>query len=139
MGGRHYIPMTEIEPERIAKAFRLATDFFRRLRETGHEESVYDIINWNYMPPSGSSIIHPHLQVFSSSFAPNLMRNELDAAKTYMETNGTNYWDDLVKAETADGERFLGKTGRTTWLTAYAPLWELWVMSWLWWMMSDAP
>lgn len=39
-----------------------------------------------------------------------------------MDENGTNFWDDLVKAETESGDRFLGKTGRTTWLTNYAPL-----------------
>jgi len=122
MGDRHYIPMTEIEPERIAKAFRLGMDFFRTVHDSGHPESVYHIINWNYMPPSGSSLIHPHLQIFVASFAPNLMRDELEAANAYMEKHGTNYWDDLVKAETEEGTRLLGKIGRTRWLTAYAPL-----------------
>lgn len=122
MGGRHYIPMTDIEPGRIAAAFRLAIDFFDRLDAAGHPEAVYHIINWNYMPPSGSSIIHPHLQIFSSSIAPNLLRMELKEAARYMDENGTNFWDDLVKAETESADRFLGKTGRTTWLTNYAPL-----------------
>jgi UDPglucose--hexose-1-phosphate uridylyltransferase len=122
LGDRHYIPMTEIEPERIANGFRLAMEFFRIIHESAHPESVYHIINWNYMPPSGSSIIHPHLQVFSTSSAPNLMRQELEGARIYMEKNGTNYWDDLVASETANGARFLGKTGRVTWLTAYAPM-----------------
>lgn len=122
MGSRHYIPMTEIEPERIAKAFKLAMEFFRRIKSLGHAESVYPIINWNYMPPSGSSIIHPHLQVFSTSSAPNLMRMELEASKAYMETHRSNFWDDFVKAETESGERCLGKIGRTTWFSAYTPM-----------------
>jgi len=122
LGGRHYIPMTEIEPERIARAFRLAMNFFRRLRDIRHPEAVYHLINWNYMPPSGSSLIHPHLQIFSGSFAPNLMRAELAASKTYMKTHGTNYWDDLVRTETGHGRRFLGKIGRISWFSAYAPL-----------------
>ncbi|GBC62478.1 hypothetical protein DENIS_3450 [Desulfonema ishimotonii] len=122
MGGEHYIPMTEITPGRIAKAFRLALNFFGILEKSGHPEAVYHLINWNYMPPSGSSIIHPHLQVFTSSSAPNLMRTELEGARAYMAENGTNYWEDLVKAETETGERFLGKIGRTTWLSHFAPL-----------------
>ena len=122
MGSRHFIPMTEITPERIAKAFRLAMEFFRKVNSIGHPESVYHIINWNYMPASGSSLIHSHLQVFATSVAPNLMRKELEAAQTYSVNNGTNYWDDLVKAEEASGERYLGRIGRTTWLTAYAPM-----------------
>lgn len=122
MGNRHFMPMTEITPERIAKAFRLAMEFFRRVHRMGHPESVYHIINWNYMPASGSSLIHAHLQVFASSVAPNLMREELRAAQTYLRKKGTNYWDDLVKAEEGSGERYLGRIGRTTWLTAYAPM-----------------
>ncbi|MFC1858821.1 hypothetical protein ACFL9U_12470 [Thermodesulfobacteriota bacterium] len=122
MGGRHFIPMDEIDPQRMTKAFELAMTFFRRVEEIGHPEAVYHLINMNYMPPSGSSLIHPHLQVFSSSFAPQLMREELNAAKTYLQTSGTNYWDDLVKTETSRGERYLGTIGRTIWLTAYAPM-----------------
>jgi len=122
MGDRHYIPMTEIDPERIAGAFRLAMAFFRNIQNTGHPESVYHMINWNYMPPAGSSLIHPHLQVFSSSSAPNLMREELEAAKTYMESYGTNYWDDLVEHEMSFDERYLGTVGRTAWLIPYAPM-----------------
>ena len=122
LGSRHFIPMTEITAERVTKGFRLARDFFRKVRESGHPESVYHLINWNYMPPAGSSLIHPHLQVFSTASAPYLMQLELDAAKTYMENNGSNFWDDLVKAETESSERFLGKIGRTAWMTTYAPL-----------------
>jgi len=122
MGNRHFIPMGEITSGRITKAFCIAMKFFRKIHSTGHPESVYHIINWNYMPDSGSSLIHPHLQVFATSVAPNLIREELEAAKNYLETNGTNYWDDLVKTEEISGERYLGRIGRTTWLTAYAPM-----------------
>ncbi len=122
LGAQHYIPMTQIEPQRIAGALRLAMRFFRRIHELKHPESVYHLINWNYMPASGSSLIHPHLQVFATAFAPNLMREELEAAKCYMEINGTNYWDDLVAAETKSGERFLAEIGRTHWFSAYAPM-----------------
>jgi UDPglucose--hexose-1-phosphate uridylyltransferase len=122
MGAAHFIPMTSLAPERIAASFRLCQTFFRQLERTGHPESVYHLINWNYMPPSGSSIVHPHLQVFSSSFAPQLMREELAASKAYREAHGTNYWDDLVAAERSEGSRYLGRIGRTTWLSAFAPL-----------------
>ena len=122
LGSRHYIPMTEIEPRRIADGFRLAIKFFRHLQKMRHPESVYHLISWNYMPASGSSIIHPHLQVFASSWAPNLLREKLEAARAYQNANGTNYWDDLVEAERANQVRFLGTIGRSSWLTVFAPL-----------------
>ncbi len=122
LGNRHYIPMTEIEPQRIADGFRLALKYFRHLDDIKHPDSVDHLISWNYMPASGSSIIHPHLQVFATSFAPNLLREKLQAAKDYMAENKTNYWDDLVMAEIKNRDRFLGKIGRTTWLSVFAPL-----------------
>lgn len=122
LGSRHYIPMTEIEAERIADGFRLALKFFHRLQAMKHPDSVYHLLSWNYMPASGSSIIHPHLQVFASSWAPNLLREKLAAAKVYLDVNGTNFWDDLVAAERSSRVRYLGTIGRTTWLTVFAPL-----------------
>jgi len=122
LGNRHYIAMTDIEPDRIADGFRLALKYFRHLDKIKHPESVYHLISWNYMPASGSSIIHPHLQVFASSFAPNFLREKLEAAKNYINKNGSNYWDDLVAAEEANADRFLGEIGRTKWLTVFAPL-----------------
>lgn len=122
MGSDHFIPMTALSAGRIRDAFHLACAFFSRVHDAGHPESVYHIINWNYMPPAGSSLIHPHLQVFASSFAPNLMRWELDAAKAYMTDRGRNYWDDFVELEIRQNRRFLGTIGRTSWFTSYAPM-----------------
>jgi len=122
LGEGHYIPMTDIEPRRIADGLRLALKYFRHLDEIKHPESVYHLISWNYMPASGSSIIHPHLQVFASSFAPNFLREKLEAAANHMDKHGSNYWDDLVAAEKANADRYLGRIGRTTWLTVFAPL-----------------
>jgi UDPglucose--hexose-1-phosphate uridylyltransferase len=121
-GARHYIPMTAFEPEGIAAAFEFAREFFRRVEDMGHPESVYHIINWNYMPPSGGTLVHPHLQVFASSSAPNLMRQELEASQDYQDRRGSNYWEDLVAAEQKANERYLGKIGRTHWLTTFAPM-----------------
>ncbi|OGP59503.1 MAG: hypothetical protein A2V65_04845 [Deltaproteobacteria bacterium RBG_13_49_15] len=122
LGADHYIPMTEIGARRIAKGFKLAMRFFEKIHRTGHPESVYQIANWNYMPPAGSSIIHPHLQVFVTSDPPNLLREELCAAKIYFEKNRSNYWEDLIEHEMAHNERFLGTIGRTVWLTSFAPM-----------------
>lgn len=121
-GDQHFIPMTEITTGHIVDTVRLALRFFHRIDEIGHPDSVYHLINWNYMPASGSSIIHPHLQVFATAYAPNLLLEELTLAKTYFQDKGSNYWDDLVQTEKANSRRFLGKIGRTSWMTVYAPL-----------------
>lgn len=121
-GSRHFLPLSSIKPDLIVSAFELALDFFHRVEASGDPESVYHLINWNYMPPAGSSLIHPHLQVFATSSAPNLMRQELEASQTYYNRQGSNFWEDLIEAEKQSGERYLGKIGRSHWLTTFAPI-----------------
>jgi galactose-1-phosphate uridylyltransferase len=122
LGDRHYISMTDFEPQRIADGFRLTMKFFHQVNKINHPESVYHLVSWNYMPASGSTLIHPHFQVFATAYAPNQLREELQAAERYMKKNGTNYWDDLVKAEKTGKDRFLGRIGRSNWMTVFAPL-----------------
>jgi galactose-1-phosphate uridylyltransferase len=121
-GDRHVTPMTEFTPTRIAQAFGLAQDFFRRVDAAGHPESVYHLVNWNHMPPAGSSLIHSHLQVFASSHAPNLLAQELSAASRYLEENGRVFWDDLLAHERAEGTRYLAAIGRAHFMQSYAPM-----------------
>ena len=122
MGERHFIPMPDLTPELISHNLGLCQEFFRRVHALGHPESVYHLVNWNYMPPAGSSLIHAHLQVFVTAHAPNLMRMELEAAKAYAGDNRGNYWYDLVRSEEDKASRFLGWTGRTAWLVPFAPM-----------------
>lgn len=121
-GDRHFTPMTEFTPARVAQAFGLAQDFFGRIDAAGHPESVYHFVNWNHMPPAGSSLIHSHLQVFASSDAPNLLAQELAAAERYHAKTGRVYWDDLLAREKDEGSRYLGARGRTHFLQSWAPL-----------------
>jgi galactose-1-phosphate uridylyltransferase len=122
LGSQHYIPMADIEAECIAAGIELACSFFRKTSAAGHPESVYHLISWNYMPASGSSLIHPHLQVFATASPPNRLLTELKAAASYCSERGSVYWDDLVDIERQKGNRYLGETGRTHWLAAFAPL-----------------
>jgi galactose-1-phosphate uridylyltransferase len=122
LGSQHYIPMADIEADRIAAGIELACSFFRETSAAGHPESVYHLISWNYMPASGSSLIHPHLQVFATASPPNRLQTELKAAASYCSERGSVYWDDLVDIERQKGNRYLGDIGRTHWLAAFAPL-----------------
>ncbi|MHB8834475.1 MAG: hypothetical protein ACYC9Y_02015 [Candidatus Methylomirabilia bacterium] len=121
-GHRHFTPMTEFTPPQIAQAFGLAHDFFGRVTAAGHPEAVYHFVNWNHMPPAGSSLIHSHLQVFTSSNAPNLLAQELTAAASYHGETGRVYWDDLLAHEQDEGSRYLGARGRVHFLQSYAPM-----------------
>jgi galactose-1-phosphate uridylyltransferase len=50
------------------------------------------------------------------------MREELSAAKVYLDDHHSNFWDDLAEMEAAADVRYLGKIGRSHWMMSYAPL-----------------
>jgi len=120
IGPEHFLPMTGFSVERLVNAFGLCFSFFERLRERKHPEAVHPLIMWNYMPASGSSVIHPHLQILSSSSSPNLLRERDGAALNYYRKTGRNFWDDFIEEERG-GERYIARTGRIHWISAFAP------------------
>lgn len=138
LGARHFFPMTAFTPERVAGAFSLAQQFFRRLHEVGHPESLYHLINWNHMPPAGSSLIHSHIQVFASSHAPNLMRQELEAARAYRQGHRANYWDDLVRIEQERGSATWAGSGEPPGWSPTHP-WGWPATWWGWWRARGRP
>ncbi|MEM3072963.1 MAG: hypothetical protein QW172_05875 [Candidatus Bathyarchaeia archaeon] len=119
MTKRHYVPIGEFEVEALRDALGLSLQYLRRLASKA--EVLYAWINWNYMPPSGASIVHPHLQVTaegSSSYALNeLLRKSL----TYYRRRGRSYWVRLIETERRLKERFIGEDDCTVWLSSYAP------------------
>lgn len=116
----HYVPLKAFTGEVISDAFELSLAFFE---QAGRDdpEAAYGLINWNYMPYSGGSQIHPHLQVYATSTPGNLLSAETAASRAYREQNGRHFWDDFVNREKRAGERFLGEVGSTFWCTAFAP------------------
>ena len=71
-------------------------------------------INANHLPPSGSSILHPHLQG-SGDPAPSTLQAMLAEV-------GAERFEDYVATERRLGERFIADTGRVRWLASFAPI-----------------
>jgi galactose-1-phosphate uridylyltransferase len=46
----------------------------------------------------------------------------LEASKKYHNAKGENYWLLLIKDEEKVGERFIGRIGRSVWISSFAPL-----------------
>lgn len=99
----------------------ITLEFLRAIRHK-RPELPYALLGWNYMPPSGGGLVHPHLQALATRFPGNLYRRDFAAAQAYAQATGRHYWHDLVQAEKANQERYIGCTGRIHWLSAFAPL-----------------
>lgn len=118
---RHYIPMEDLTPETMRDPFLASLLFLQRL-ETIDSRVRFFSINWNYMPPAGSSIVHPHLQPNASEVPTNHVRLQLEGAARYAGEQGGDFWADFVEAERRTGERYLGEIGATFWVMSFLPL-----------------
>jgi UDPglucose--hexose-1-phosphate uridylyltransferase len=76
-------------------------------------------VNANYLPPSGASLVHPHLQSAHDAYGLTNQRVLVERSGEWAKGNGS-YWAALVDQE-AGGPRWVGRTGRVAWLTPFAP------------------
>jgi len=117
---RHYIPMEELSAENMVDAFTAARTFIQRIAESDPLVRFFTI-NWNYMPPAGSSIVHPHLQTNCGDVPTNELRLQVEACKDYTRKTGRGYWEDFVEAEKENGVRYVGQMGSTFWSMSFVP------------------
>ena len=118
---RHFVAMNELTPEYMLDGFAVCRDYFHRMVEMnlGYK---YCSINWNYMPPAGGGLIHPHLQTIVSYRPTSFMQKLLSSAQNYAaNSNGDNLWNNLIALEKKSNKRFIADTGVVCWLTSFAP------------------
>ncbi|MBW1802868.1 MAG: hypothetical protein JRJ85_19310 [Deltaproteobacteria bacterium] len=120
MSSRHYVPMADLTSDMMTDAFSAAHLFVRRVAEADHNARFFNI-NWNYMPPAGSSIVHPHLQVNCGEIPTNQYRVQIDACNRYRANNAQSFWEDFMDAERRKKERFIGEIDGTFWVMNFVP------------------
>ncbi|MDA8335456.1 MAG: hypothetical protein M0Z41_10800 [Peptococcaceae bacterium] len=121
MSPLHYVAPPDLVPGVLTDSLTAALAFLDRLAVYDPARAVYASINWNYMPYSGGSIIHPHLQVLAGPLASRYQAGLLKGEEEYFSASGRYFWDDLAAQEEALGERYLGRTGQVQWLAYWAP------------------
>lgn len=117
---KHFIPFKGFDGETVYNALLAAQSYIKSV-EKYDPQAIYNFIAWNYMPPAGGSLVHPHLQSNASYHPTRYQKLLLEASERYHQEKGTNYWSDLLKQEKKNGQRYVGKTGNTEWLTSFAP------------------
>ena len=81
---------------------------------------AYGMVTWNYMPASGGSQVHPHMQVIVTASPGNALARQLAAAQAFRARTGRVYAEALLEAE-RDGPRWIGEQGRVAWLAPFTP------------------
>lgn len=118
--GQHYVRLEEFTAELIKNAFLAAQEYIQSVAETD-SKADYASINWNYLPPSGGSILHPHIQPIVSESPTNYQALINEKGAKYEQETGQEFFISLYETEKSLGERWIGELGNVAWLHAFAP------------------
>ena len=113
---RHFVDLPELTPAVVGDALAAMTYHARAVRRMD-PQAAWSSISANYLPPSGSSLVHPHLQSAHDECGTTVQRTLAERSAAWP---GRSFWEDLVETE-AGGPRWVGTTGRVAWLTPFAP------------------
>ncbi len=116
--GRHFLDLDELTPPLVGDMLTAMARHARAVRRLD-PSAAWSSINANYLPPSGSSLVHPHVQSAHDACGLTGQRLLVEQGQAWQERNGP-YWAALVEQE-ATGPRWVGHVGRVAWLTPFAP------------------
>jgi galactose-1-phosphate uridylyltransferase len=115
---RHFLDLDDLTPTLISDALIAMVRHARAVRRFD-PGAMWSSINANYLPPSGASLVHPHLQSAHDACGLTLQRLLVEQCGAWTKANRP-YWASLVDQE-AGGPRWVGRLGRVAWLTPFAP------------------
>ncbi|MCM3766248.1 hypothetical protein [Neobacillus niacini] len=117
---QHYVRLEEFTIEMIKDAFLAAQTYIQRVAAID-SKAKHASINWNYLPLSGGSILHPHIQVMVSDSPSNYQRLVAEKAHAFQNDTGKEYFTQLSETEKTLEERWIGEVGDIAWIHSFAP------------------
>ena len=117
---QHHLKLTEFVPKLLVDGFEGGMAYLRRLMETPSAPQ-FPVFIFNYLPPAGSSIFHPHMQILVRDRPFFLVKLMLDKSKFYFRKTGKSFWSDLLDKERT-GDRYLSNIEGVEWIVPFAPL-----------------
>jgi len=116
----HFLPLDALTPGILSEGFQAAVSYIKQIRRLDEKVS-YASINWNYMPPAGGGIIHPHFQIVVDEKPTKLHQKLLDASSRYHRNLNRSYWADLISYEKKEGVRHIFRSGGVSFLSSFSP------------------
>lgn len=116
----HIVPMGQMEEKTIFDGISLLLDFSREISKYRKKDYNFAHLHWNYMPTSGGSLIHPHMQVYVTDTALNYHNRVLEKAKEFKEKWGYEFFTEYLKKEEEEKDRLIFKSGRCVLLAPFA-------------------
>ncbi len=120
LGEQHYRRLDDFPAALLADGLGVALDFVRAARRA-RPAAAWFSVNANYLHPAGASVFHPHLQVLGGVDPASAVERLVTACRAYRAAHGEDYFSALLAEERARGERWIGASGPSRWLTPFAP------------------
>jgi UDPglucose--hexose-1-phosphate uridylyltransferase len=110
---RHSLPLEGMTARLMADNLAAQVEWVRLMAD--HDPSApWASVNANHLPPSGSSLFHPHLQGSVDPSPSTLQAQFAEVSRERLE--------EYAATERRLGERFIADTGRVFWLASFAPI-----------------
>ena len=116
----HFLSLDRFAPEILYDGFQASLLYIDQIRQFD-DKVAYASINWNYMPPAGGGIIHPHWQIVVDNKPTRFHERLLSQSLKYHMAEGRNYWADLISLEKEKKVRYAFQAGKVVFIAAYAP------------------
>jgi len=116
----HYLPLSKFDVNLLFNGLKLGIKILKRWSEI-YEHIDFGLLIFNYLPPAGSTIIHPHMQVLGRDRPVTLQKLLIESSFEYTWRNGSSYWRDLINTERELNERYLNEKDGIVWIVPYAP------------------
>jgi len=117
---RHYLELDEFTPQMLRDNI-IASQEYVSLVHHRDTAARFPVWIWNYMPPSGASIVHPHVQVLVDHSPMRGLEEILEGSGEYFQEHGRSYWSDLIQVERDIGERYIAEDDTLAVVATFAP------------------
>lgn len=116
----HFLHLDEFTPVMIQNNLKACLKYMKIVYT--EKKARYPMYNWNYLPSSAASIIHPHIQLLIEREPSHALEDILNRSRAYYEENGSNYWEDLISQERDNNERFIYEDANIAIMTSFSPI-----------------
>jgi UDPglucose--hexose-1-phosphate uridylyltransferase len=104
---KHDSSLANLEVEHIESVIELWTERFKALENTSHIKYVF--IFENKGREIGTTLDHPHGQIYAFSFVPPRIRTELSSSKRYWRRNKACLFCRVIEKEKSDAVRIVSE------------------------------
>ena len=117
----HFLKLSEFQSGLIEDGLKAAQIFVNSVYRQD-PSARFVAVNANYLFPAGATLVHPHLQMLISPIPFSYHDRLIEASRSYYLEKGSSYFQELIDEERGAGSRYVARTGRWHWLTAFSPI-----------------